>query len=236
MATLKIIEEANNVTNPLFYRDIESVLFRKHCISYMMQTTEMGKDFQKGDTFNTHYINQNEDLEKYANKVKFIEQAFEWDIMSYILYPFYWGANERWQKLYHQEALDTLFNKFLQCGMARVLLSVRPGFEDAIAWFFETGEIWNGNTTAPVIDDDFYLSIVDELQQPEGVPEGEPWHTIIPTSLTLIQNGSIALSADGLPCNCENDFEEKIEQTDKTLTGIVPEGVGSWVVNPDTNN
>ena len=41
---------------------------------------------------------------------------------------------------------------FLQVGMARVIVTVKPGFEDAVQLFIETGLIWNGGEV-PVIGD-----------------------------------------------------------------------------------
>jgi hypothetical protein len=39
---------------------------------------------------------------------------------------------------------DPLFAKFLRAGAARVQVSVRPGFEEAIDFFLKEGKPWNG--------------------------------------------------------------------------------------------
>ncbi len=241
VAEMQGVEKQFKETNPLFYRDIEELVLKKNCISYMLNASQMGVDFQKNNTMKEHYIDQSPALETYASRAKFIEQAFEWEIMSYIFYPFYWGSKERWSSLYGQETSDILYTKFLQSGMARVIVSIRPGFEDAVTWFMATGEVWNGDCSAPIINDDLYLSIVEELQEPEGKPEGDPWYTRIPSTLTVIQSGSIGLKAEGLPCSCQKEYIESIEQTDAKLVGKdesgtdsgTNEGVGYWEVNPD---
>ena len=174
-------------------------------------------------------------LSKYASVVKFMEQAFEWEIMSYIFYPFYWGNKENWDKLYGQQTDDVLFTKFLQSGMARVILTVRPGFEDAVNWFLETGQVWNGLSSPPVIGDDLYLSIVDELQEPEYTVEGS-WETRIPSTLTVIQDSGVGLHAEGLPCACKQEIKEEFSGSTNTLEGATSEGgVGYWKVNADEN-
>ncbi len=43
----------------------------------------------------------------------------------------------------------------------------------------QTGLIWNGGEV-PVIEDKLFMSIVDELREPEGKPEGKAWATRVP--------------------------------------------------------
>lgn len=164
--------------------------------------------------------------------------------MSYIFYPFYWGNRDKWENLYASDIDDVLFAKFMQSGMARVIVTVRPGFEDAVNWFMNTGQIWNGECSPPVIGDDLYLSIVEELQEPEYYVEGT-WETRVPSTLTVIQSSGVGLLASGLPCACDEKKVETLVANDETLTGesddeesddTKEEGVGSWTVNPDDEN
>lgn len=206
--------------NPGFYRQIENMVLRKNCISYIVDQTPTakrtyGKDMSKSlaagvkRTFGNHEVKVDANLDDYAAFVKFVEQAFEWDIMSYNFYPYYWGARESWANLYQYENNDPLFRSFMQAGMARVIVTVRPGFEEAVGYYMQTGQIWNGGEV-PVIEDKLFLSIVDELRQPEGQKEGKAWATRIPTSLTILQADSIGLKVDkALPYD-ENlsDFED----------------------------
>jgi len=132
-----------------------------------------------------------------------MEQAFEWDIMSYYFYPFYWGDRNKWSDMYQFDDNDPTFRAFMQSGMARVIVTVRPGFEEAVRHFMATGQIWNGGEV-PVIDDPLFLSIVDEMRAAVGKKQGEPWREKIPTSLTILQADSIGLKVEkALPCNCE---------------------------------
>ena len=90
-----------------------------------------------------------------------------------------------------------------------MIVTVKPGFEDAIQFFMNTGRIWNGGEV-PVIGDPMYLSIVDELREPAGKPQGKAWITRIPTTLNILQARSIGLEViDALPISNENpeDFE-----------------------------
>ncbi|MFC0428058.1 hypothetical protein [Chryseobacterium scophthalmum] len=202
-------------SNPGFYRKIENTILRRNCISYMInQNTNVELTFGKGKYHNNGYSSGEETflntdikvdakLDQYAAFVKFMEQAFEWDIMSYYFYPYYWGNRNNWDKMYQFDDNDPTFRAFMQSGMARVIVTVRPGFEEAVRHFLATGQIWNGGEV-PVIDDPLFLSIVDEMRSALGKKQGEPWREKIPTSLTILQADSIGLKVEkALPCNCE---------------------------------
>lgn len=199
--------DGKDKTNPLFYRQIENIALRKNCISYLLNDKVMGGiNLYEGNTASTYKVLMKENLDKYASLVKFLEQAFEWDIMSYTFYPYYWANRSEWSNLYQfNEADDALFRAFMQSGMARVVATVRPGFEAAVGWFLQTGKIWNGGET-PVINDELYVSVLDEVLETEATEEGEPWITRVPTSLTILQAQSIGLEVTtALPCDCDGE-------------------------------
>ncbi|UOX34871.1 hypothetical protein LXD69_05010 [Flavobacterium sediminilitoris] len=228
-------------TNPGFYREFENKILRKNCISYLIsQNPEAKKTYGKDnmfkrigsdiiETFGNTEVNINQELDDYVAFVKFIEQAFEWDIISYHLYPYYWGNRTDWNSLYqYDDTNDPLFRNFMQAGMAKVVVTVRPGFEDAVRYYMQTGQIWNGGEI-PVIEDELYLSIIDELRAPEGEKTGKAWWTRVPTAMTILQAQSIGLKVDkALPENGNlSDFEDPdtvpqsnaLEFTDAELGG-----------------
>ena len=138
-----------------------------------------------------------------------MEQAFEWEIISYNYYPYYWGSRNDWGTMYQSENIDPLFRSFLRSGMARVVVTVRPGFEDAVQYYMVTGKIWNGGEV-PVIGDPLYVSIVDELKEPQGEKYGKAWITRVPTTLTILQAKTVGLEVeDALPRTIEipEEFE-----------------------------
>lgn len=201
-------------SNPGFYRKIENTILRRNCISYMINqdpasALTFGKkryktnDGNADETFTNTDVLVNNELDQYAAFIKFMEQAFEWEIMSYYFYPYYWGERKAWGDLYQFDDNDPIFRAFMQSGMARVIVTVRPGFEEVVRHFLATGQIWNGGEV-PVLDDPLFLSIVDEMRSPKATKEGEPWREKLPTSLTILQADSIGLKVEkALPCNCE---------------------------------
>ena len=225
-------------TNPGFYREFENKILRKNCISYLLDQNPSTKNtYGKSNLFYTNNggapsfgnteVKVNETLDNYAAFVKFMEQAFEWEIMSYNLYPYYWGNRQDWSDLYqYNESNDPLFRNFMQAGMARVVVTVRPGFEEAVRYYMQTGQIWNGGEV-PVIEDELYLSLIDELRKPEGEKLGKAWPTRVPTALTILQAQSIGLNVTkALPFNEDlSDFENpeevpqsaEIEMTDAQI-------------------
>ncbi|KAA5533893.1 hypothetical protein [Paenimyroides baculatum] len=207
-------------TNPLFYRQIENIALRKNCISYLLNDKVMGGiTLYEGNTADKYKVLMQENLDKYASLVKFLEQAFEWDIMSYTFYPYYWANRTQWNNLYqYNESDDALFRSFMQSGMARVVATVRPGFETAVAWFLQTGQIWNGSE-APVINDELFVSVIDEVLGAVATEEGEPWITRVPTTLTILQAQSIGLEVtSALPCDCDGeDCDSNFKLKEHTL-------------------
>lgn len=203
-------------SNPGFYRQIENTVLRKNCISYMINRAANSTHgygmagLTTGSTFMDYETDLSSDLDKYTAFLKFMEQAFEWENLSYYLYPYYWANKTEWSNLYQAEDIDPLFRAFLQSGMARVVVTVRPGFEDAVQFYLATGKIWKGGEV-PVIGDDLYLSIVDELKQPKGKKHGKAWITRLPTPLNILQAESIGLKvAHALPFTKENPDEFEV--------------------------
>jgi hypothetical protein len=123
--------------------------------------------------------------------IRFFEEAFEWQEMMYLFYPYYWAHKSSWQKRVLISDDDPQFAAFLKAGAARVVASVRPGFEKAVAHFMETGQIWDGGDP-PAITDPAYLSIIDEIKDQQGASQGElaqgdAWDVRVPTSLIKLR-------------------------------------------------
>ncbi|EHR69853.1 hypothetical protein BurJ1DRAFT_0980 [Burkholderiales bacterium JOSHI_001] len=129
-----------------------------------------------------------------APRLGFLEQAFEWENLSYVLYPYFWAENERWAELQPITGSDPDFAQFLRAGSARIVVPARPGFENHVQFFLATGIMWSGGPV-PAIDDEDYLSIADEIRAmqrrpADGTPAGEPWEVRVPTTLVWLENES----------------------------------------------
>ena len=136
--------------------------------------------------------------------VQFLEQAFEWQQIAFLLFPYFWADTERWvDSMSRQDPADPQFTAFLQAGSARVLVAVTPAYEDAVTHFIATGEPWDGGP-APAIGDELFLPIHNELRRQQddlygGTPDGDAWEFTLPTALIYLQNSSTELPAPPTP-------------------------------------
>jgi len=97
--------------------------------------------------------------------------------------------------------VDPLFTTFLQAGAARVLVPVRPPFNDAVLSYLShpqpPSDPWVG-ADAPIVgtNDPLYVSLAEELRAATGgrvdsTPVGDPWTYKIPTSLVYLQDDAV---------------------------------------------
>lgn len=141
--------------------------------------------------------------------VRFFEQAFEWEHLTWITYPYFWGRKSEWEDRLAFDDPDPLFTQFLKAGYCRVSVPARPGFEGAIDHFMTYGELWEGGPL-PTISSPLYLPIADEiaerLDRPgDEIPQGDPWTVRIPTSLVHLR------ADDQLPVWSQNAQGEWVE-------------------------
>ncbi|MCC2590610.1 hypothetical protein [Chryseobacterium sp. MFBS3-17] len=219
-------EEATEVeekyVNPAFHRIIEQRELKRICVEMLMKPfcREQGRknytEYTECNGFEIPQINQSRDFAGYTEMVRFFEQAIDWQLMSYLFYPYYWADKCDWAKLLQEENDDPVFQSFLQSGMARVVVPIRLSFSEAFALYLDTGDIAMGNT----IGSSNYLSIVEELQTIEGTVE-DTWETRVPTTLAIIQGKSAFLEQEGLPC-CHTNEDSGFIPWENTLQNILP--------------
>lgn len=132
------------------------------------------------------------EAESQGEYIRFFEQAFEWEQMIYLFYPYFWGTKFFWLFKLRLDEVDPRFKDFLKAGEARVTVPVRPGFEKAVAHYLETGELWNGSDPLDITSDT-YLPIMKEIQERDAVPGtevpyGDPWEVRLPTTLVSLRD------------------------------------------------
>jgi len=116
-----------------------------------------------------------------GQEIRFVEQAFEWENLQYLFYPYYWGKKKDWPITSRLEDTDPLFQAFLQAGSCRLNIAVRPGFVTAVNTYLSTGCFpWDskeeGATIIPCLDLDNeeeevvdpFLSISEEMRAQYG--------------------------------------------------------------------
>jgi len=176
--------------NPKLNLEIMKDELKKNCISILTdQHYDLFNAIQNGSN-GLPQINLDEnDLE--GPYVRFFEQAFEWEQITWVTYPYFWGRKSKWRERIAFDDPDPLFNQFIKAGYCRAVVPVRPGFEGAVDHFLTFGEIWNGGPL-PTVSDPHFLAIsaeiAERLDQPGNeIPQGEPWEVRVPTSLVHLR-------------------------------------------------
>ena len=134
--------------------------------------------------------------------IQFFEQAIDWNNMAYFFYPYFWARMNKWAELFPVSDHDPLFTQFLRSGAARVVVPVQPEYTEVVLHYMATNELWNGGSP-PTINDELYISIVDEMRAENGmsaddelpacsVGSGYPclvdeWEVKLPTDLVYLQ-------------------------------------------------
>ena len=236
--------------NPLKNRKIEQTELKKIAIQYMLSQSKnnVGEAYNFGSRTNCdNGIVQSKNLNDYAEIVRFFEEAIDWKIMDYTFHPYFWAncSNDTWQEMLKTTSKsDPIFEAFLQAGFATMRVPVKAGYEKALMFFLDTGRIWKkGDVLVQDLNNE-YLSIDDSLkinplnsnccnkpdrqalvEENNCTPKEEicieaKWSSRVPTALTIVQDYSMPLSANGLPCFSKDDPKIKFCEDGTPLGGL----------------
>jgi hypothetical protein len=182
--------------NPATNRAVEQTELKKLCITMMT-----GQHF---DQFNAMTASTPPEVDVLAALrqgpvIQFLEQAFEWEQMTYVFYPYYWARKSNWLPIAGVTDPDPLFQQFLTAGACRVVVPVPLAYIDAVLFLLQTPgpdlskKVWGGGPR-PTLGSDLYKSIAQELRdQTDDLagakpdPDVEPWEYKLPTTLVWLQ-------------------------------------------------
>jgi hypothetical protein len=117
-----------------------------------------------------------ETLSAFGEVIKFLHHAIEWENMTYIMYPYFWSHPDNWELKKYLRHPDLQHQAFLKAGSARVVLTIRPGFEREFVDFM-SGYFTPASGTLP--DGDDYVTIAEEMRlyaltNYPGIPPANP--------------------------------------------------------------
>jgi hypothetical protein len=126
----------------------------------------------------------------YQEMVKFIDEAIEWENVLYFLYSYFWDIPQSWPFIREIQHPDAIRQAFLRAGSARVVLTVRKGWESAWVTFVEAGGF--GTKLTPGHP---YLTIAQEIQAYDstnypGIPPANPGGGPLPDSGAYVASQS----------------------------------------------
>lgn len=120
-------EEENENTNPQINRITEQRELKRLSIEMIAHPYcyDFGKSFYDCKEYECDsdcsdnkatipQINQNKELEDFAQFSQFFETVFDWDILSYTLFPYYYNEKCNWPELLQTKNSDPIFQAFLQ--------------------------------------------------------------------------------------------------------------------------
>jgi hypothetical protein len=136
---------------------------------------------------------------QYQEMVKFINEAIEWENVLYFLYSYFWDVPVSWDFIRQIRHPDSTRQAFLRAGSARVVLTVRKGWELAWVSFVETGGF-----ESTLIPGHPYMSIATEIADYDntnypGIPPANPASgstTADPGSIATTSSASVPKSPD----------------------------------------
>jgi len=145
----------------------------------------------------------------YQEMVKFVNEAIEWENVLYFLYSYFWDIPPSWDYIRQLKHPDATRQAFLRAGSARVVLTVRKGWEEAWVNFVEAGGF--GKTLLP---NHPYISIAKEIQDYDqknypGIPPANPAGGPLPDSGESVATVSLdTIDPTGDPVTFEVDSSE----------------------------
>ncbi|WP_433654740.1 hypothetical protein ACQPW1_28545 [Nocardia sp. CA-128927] len=145
--------------------------------------------------------------------VRMINQAIEWENVVSFLYSYFWDTPKSWDFIRDIQHPDATRQAFLRAGAARVVLTVRKGWEETWLRFAESG------FTNPKFDPDVrYLKIAQEIAAYDdrnypGLPPANPARTA-----TRLQDSVYAASAAVLRAS-ESPVTIKVDTTSGFVVG-----------------
>jgi hypothetical protein len=109
------------------------------------------------------------------DRIGFINQAIDWDNVIYFPYSYFWDVPDSWNFVRQIQHPDATRQAFLRAGSARVVLTVRPGWETAWTYFVEYGST-NLPASLPAHP---YLTIAQQIADYDntnypGIPPANP--------------------------------------------------------------
>lgn len=156
--------------NPFLNREIERTELKRMAISYIScqfydQFTAMKRNVKP-----CGYPQMDlEQAQKDGAFIQFFEQLFDWNLMTYLFYPYFWGQKCEWANKIQEDSGDPLFDKALMAGAGRVQVPVKSGHEPLAMHWITFGEIWQGTGQPPVPGSPYYISMAQEIKEQKGV-------------------------------------------------------------------
>jgi hypothetical protein len=172
-------------------------------------------------------------VRQYEDRVRFINEAIEWENAVWFLYSYFWDLPDSWDFIRQIKGPDATRQAFLRAGSARVVLTIRKGWEDRWVRFVDTGDP-GGITNSPYLTMAQEIAAYDDRNYP-GIPPANPGKTAVrledavitssttpltpPPGLLLTEVPITVASAEGLLVGAQVVIDSRVDTDTTNLFG-----------------
>ncbi|MEV8631965.1 hypothetical protein AB0395_09940 [Streptosporangium sp. NPDC051023] len=138
-------------------------------------------------------------VRQYEDLIRFVNQAIEWENVVTFLYSYFWDVPPSWQFIRQLRHPDPNRQAFLRAGSARVVLTVRKGWEERWMRYAEGGGI-GADIPAPYLSIAKEIAAYDDRNYP-GVPPANPARAAVRLQDAVFTTSSVDVAVSANPVN-----------------------------------
>ncbi|PND50063.1 LysM peptidoglycan-binding domain-containing protein [Rhodococcus sp. ENV425] len=176
-----------------------------------------GVDLAHGIAFDQNTLNLSAEqwsaVRQHEDKVRFINQAIEWENVVSFLYSYFWDVPPSWPFIRDLRHPDATRQAFLRAGAARVVLTVRKGWEARWMRFAREGIIDTTTPDAPYLTIAKEIAAYDDRNYP-GIPPANPARHAVRLQESVYTTTQTVLQPSVTPVTIE------VEDSSGFLTGV----------------
>src|SRR5262249_54798234 len=80
---------------------------------------------------------------EYGEDIKFVHDAIDWERILVLLYPYFWDRSDNHAEKLFLNHPDETHKEFLRAGACRVVLAIKPDYEEKLVSLLDKGQIGN---------------------------------------------------------------------------------------------
>ncbi|RQP21303.1 hypothetical protein [Piscinibacter terrae] len=151
--------------------------------------------------------------------VRFMNQAIEWENVVSFLYGYCWDEPQSWNFVRNLQHPDPTRQAFLRAGSARVVLTVRKGWEQMWTAFVHTGVPYSTSANDPSGNPIPFMSIAQEIAAYDdrnypGIPPANTGRSNV-----RLQESVVTVSSSPVPGGGNVNVQLDVDSTDGLVVG-----------------
>lgn len=169
--------------------------------------TAAGVDLQHGVGFDGSKLALSDHmwnlLRQHEDAIRFVNQAIEWENVVTFLYSYFWDVPNSWSFIRNLRHPDSTRQAFLRAGSARIVLTVRKGFEEKWIRFAEGGSV-DAQVPARYLTIAQEVAAYDDRNYP-GIPPANPGRSATHLPDAVYAMSAAAMEASASPITIQVD-------------------------------